>query len=689
MSKFDSIIDIRQFFKELNKKIDVWYDMTKHFDRKLSFDNNNNNRKSNSSININKQDSKDDRVDDRIDEYYIYQSTNEQFRFDNSSYQNRTYQNNQQSNDRSSQRVLSFEKQWFQIIDENASDSRKDQKSSRNVERFADNNRQDDNNNARQKNRIYVVDEDDENEIIDESYAKDFHDDQNVFYSQNLIYYDSNNEFDDLENDTVAAHFVVFTSTIKCRRCHKTFDFNNQLHTHLRIDCQTLRKTFTAFVVEVSFTAVIKTISMSIEIELTSTDVLSKISNFNFFKESKSIDSKTSIISSNVNVFKDFDIDFEFRNWSYVKDNVSLIENEKKSDVCFDTDVNVILIDVAFFKKQNFDVSIRQMTTSFTMRDLDISQHQNLDYAILSMYFDDVKNDNFVKALIRREVHLVDNLKINMLIENDVIVSEDVVFDLVKKQALIDNCEVTIAFDVRSRVSHAQQRSIHVKKVIVLSSRNQMIISIHHLVDELLVSRDFLFEFDDSNLILYAHIIDVDIKIVLIINDSNTTVKISRNFRLDKLIELDFSQTYHLNESENVVELTKRRSKFEHKTFWFKKIITVVVVAIVVVITVANIVSSKISIDIQTIDNVNSVVEFNAVVYSAISSIFELTKSFAIEIESIDSDEKSFANSSFEIVMFNEVTIHQFEVTSSLVNIIDEFSVLWKNIVFVELSQKN
>ena len=139
--------------------------MTKHFDRNLFFVNKNNSRKSNSNsnINISKQNSRNNRVDDRIDEYYIYQSTFQQFRFDNLSYnQNQTYQHNQQSNDqRSSQRVLLFERQSFQIIDENASNSRKNQRFTRNVERFVDNNRQDDNNNFRQKSKIYVVDEDD------------------------------------------------------------------------------------------------------------------------------------------------------------------------------------------------------------------------------------------------------------------------------------------------------------------------------------------------------------------------------------------------------------------------------------------------------------------------------------------------------------------------------------------------
>ena len=316
--KSNSNVIIRQFLEELNKKIEIWYDMTKHFDRnqfRNQFFDNNNNRKLNANNNNNKQNSRNDRVDDRIDNYYIYQSTFQQFRFDNFSYQNRTYQNNQQSNDRQSQRALSFEKQSFQIIDENASNSRKNQKFSRNAERFADYNRLNDNNNARQKDKIYVVDENNEKKTI-EKFVEKFNNDQNVFYSQNFNYYDSNYEFDDFENDVFAIHFVIFTFAIECRRCHKTFEFNNQLHVHLRIDCQTdLRKIFTILV-------------MSVVIKI-SVDFLSKISVF--LKKSKSTNLiKTSVISSNVDVFKNLDIDFEFRNWSYVKEKMSLIENEKK-----------------------------------------------------------------------------------------------------------------------------------------------------------------------------------------------------------------------------------------------------------------------------------------------------------------------------------------------------------------------
>ena len=288
--------------------------MAKHFDRGQSrgqSSDNNNNRKPNSDSNNSKQDSRNDRVDGRTDDYYIYQSTSQQFRPDNSSYQNRAYQNNQQSSDRQPQRALPFGRQPLQIIDENASNSRKNQKSSRNAGRFAGNNRSNGNNNARQKNRVYVVDEENEDETI-EKFAEDFSNDQNAFYSQDLNYYDSNYEPDDLEDDVFAAHFVISTSAIECRRCHKTFESNNQLHVHLRIDCQAeLRKTFTALVVEVSSTAVIKAFSMSVVIE-TSADFLPKVSvSLGGSKPTGLV--KTSVVSSDVDAFKDLGTGFEFR----------------------------------------------------------------------------------------------------------------------------------------------------------------------------------------------------------------------------------------------------------------------------------------------------------------------------------------------------------------------------------------
>ena len=62
--------------------------------------------------------------------------------------------------------------------------------------------------------------------------------DDDVYYNKNLKYYNSNNLKN--ENDFVI-HFVVliliFAFEYTCRRCDKTFAFNNRLHFHLRTNC--------------------------------------------------------------------------------------------------------------------------------------------------------------------------------------------------------------------------------------------------------------------------------------------------------------------------------------------------------------------------------------------------------------------------------------------------------------------
>ena len=81
-------------------------------------------------------------------------------------------------------------------------------------------------------------------------------------------------------------------------------------------------------------------------------------------------------------------------------------------------DSEIIFVDRQFFFRQNFNVSIRIMIISLIVREINFDQHQIVDYVIMFMYFFDQKNDKIVKDMIRREVHLINNLKTNMFIEN-------------------------------------------------------------------------------------------------------------------------------------------------------------------------------------------------------------------------------------------------------------------------------
>ena len=67
------------------------------------------------------------------------------------------------------------------------------------------------------------------------------------------------------------------------------------------------------------------------------------------------------------------------------------------------------------------------------------------------MYFIDEKNDKSTKIMIRRKVYLINNFKINMLINNDVIDSKRWNINLNKKETLIESCEIIITIDIQRR----------------------------------------------------------------------------------------------------------------------------------------------------------------------------------------------------------------------------------------------
>ena len=133
-----------------------------------------------------------------------------------------------------------------------------------------------------------------------------------------------------------------------------------------------------------------------------------------------------------------------------------------------------------------------------------------------------------------------------MFIENDIIVSRKKFVNIINRIINIRNCDVIMSLNVRFKTIHVQQRFIHVKKIIVLSSRAQLIVVVHDFFDDLFFDRDFLFEFDDNEFTFYAHFVDFFIKVILITNNINQTIKISRNYRLKKLVKFDYFHVFQI-----------------------------------------------------------------------------------------------------------------------------------------------
>lgn len=85
------------------------------------------------------------------------------------------------------------------------------------------------------------------------------------------------------------------------------------------------------------------------------------------------------------------------------------------------------------------------MSPLLKVRSINASKHEFSEFAALSLYFSGKNNvEDLVYATLQYEIHLIEGLRTNQLIGNDIMSLEAMVIDLGKKTALISACNMTI-----------------------------------------------------------------------------------------------------------------------------------------------------------------------------------------------------------------------------------------------------
>ena len=712
ISTSNDITSLTNFLHLIENKKKVWQKLYTRDENWDDRDRRFNNRQ------INKSSRQNSNRDDHLsfDDVYAFQF---QYFFanwyynSNSTYQNQNFQSRQSFEDYAQQRVqfaivLSIARQslFFKVESESNSNQNSKQKNKSNVEKFQ----------KFDKIKIFLVDENDENVEFEKVFQDNQNNDSSNYFasSKNLVYYESSsyNESND-ENDVVyfISSKISVSKHFHCRKCDEIFSFNNKLHQHIRKLCtvdrensslsmqrltdviveffkrieinsstdvlitkSNLRKSFFIKIIKNSFTIidVVDSIKKSVTNLTSNSENVEK-----FFVES------LSIIFSNVDFNKNVDIDYKFRKWKYVRVSTTLSFIIESKHVCLDTNVNIILVDREFFKRQTSNISIRTMTISISIRDLDTAQHWFSDYVIIFIYFSSKKNEIVVKVMITREIHLIDNLRINMLIENDLMKSKKIDINVTKRIVHIDSCDVIVALNVKiSRtIVHT---SIHARKTIIVFSHIEIVLSIHFTT--ISANRNFLFEWKNLNLSLYVHLTDVEFKNIVVKNDNDKFVHISRNCRVKRMIELDFSNAYVIStdDDNDVVELAVRKFFTKHKTNWFKRVIVATYVVIVVITSIS------LSIVNTSITTLNSLITEN---FFSTDYIVQASLSVSQIFDVIMSNVLFASTSSFasKVIFNNDITIHRFNdvVVQTFIDIVEEYSNLWKKTDFVDLSKEN
>lgn len=447
----------------------------------------------------------------------------------------------------------------------NTSDSKKKERSDR-----PDRDRPDRSKGYNKGRKAYVVDEEDEEEEPRGYYQQD--------EDEDIDYYDPEAEDDDEGSDVAptANLALPIPPSFRCRSCGVSFESNNRLHRHIRNGCHSHAYKLSEAVSRDS--AASSGDSLRVNPAKSTMSVL----------ESSSPRASIPIIKSSVDPNMTLGTGYGFRGFQYATASYALTEDGPSESGCLDTGCGISMHDVeAFTRLTQGKVPIRKMATPITVRGIGTNKHSTVEYAIMDIYLKGIQDGKPAIAVLRREVHLVKDLKANFLIGNDILGPEKVSINLSKGEAHIGSCDVTIALSIKGRATPIH-KPIHLKKSTIVPAHTVIPVPIHHL--SIPSDRDFMFEPGEVNFSLYAHMMNSATEAVLVRNDEDRPIRIPRNLRLGYITEVDYPNAFYAGSafpesssssnqydedatSDDIADLARRRPKEEHKKSWFKKVL--------------------------------------------------------------------------------------------------------------------
>ena len=258
---------------------------------------------------------------------------------------------------------------------------------------------------------------------------------------------------------------------------------------------------------------------------------------------------------------------FRGRRYAQLYISIDSPHNEKQL-VCLDTGCGMSLIDATFLKQYAPTVQVSTMETPMTVQGIGATMYNANKFIKLQIY---IFGENNLVARIEREIHVVDNLKANILLGMDIADPEGWLIDLsAHKMTLPHNANMMVPIIVKSK---EQQSSlpVYAKKRVEVPPHSRKLIPISGKRGTdlpLLSGRDFLYEpaqNADSKYTTFAQLVDHTCSAILVQNEFAFPVAISENALIGHITDDDFNDMF-LAEEQEVYHLAAVAAKREAKS---------------------------------------------------------------------------------------------------------------------------
>ena len=148
---------------------------------------------------------------------------------------------------------------------------------------------------------------------------------------------------------------------------------------------------------------------------------------------------ETKIIHSST--FNDFIFDLDFKFWHYVKMKINIDSSHSNIliSICFDFDCDILIIDrtCLIFQRSNYVCHVLLKSKSLKIKNINSSMLIIDEYFSINFIIFEKINDTSITICFIRFFYIVNNLKINILFDNDILKSKNIVIHVDKKKFII------------------------------------------------------------------------------------------------------------------------------------------------------------------------------------------------------------------------------------------------------------
>ena len=137
--------------------------------------------------------------------------------------------------------------------------------------------------------------------------------------------------------------------------------------------------------------------------------------------------------------------------------------------MCLDNKCSLIFINKNYFHKIFPFTEIKKMFSFIPIRGVANRIIKTNKYAVIKLYVNKIVNKKPAKVSFFMEIHLINELKLNLLIRNDIFKPQKIIIDYDRETVTFGCCKDVITFvDVRTKNSFNAKRTIKTKSFVII-----------------------------------------------------------------------------------------------------------------------------------------------------------------------------------------------------------------------------